>query len=136
MFILSRVGCDPQVVLDFDAELLTHEEVQAFVDDCGEVGVTFGCRRVAVIRGTPPTRTTTVSAASSSRTARAASSPGADWAPFHPQPDASAGTAYVVEGDAIGVREVRPGWVLAEYTNDAGVTTTGWIAEAALAPLP
>jgi hypothetical protein len=47
---------------------------------------------------------------------------------FHKAPDASKKQrAYVVEGNAVGVRATRGGFVQAEYVGASGKTTTGWL---------
>lgn len=57
----------------------------------------------------------------------------ADRAYFHAEPDRAARRgAYVVRGDVIGIHRRRDGWVLAEFENERGRLTRGWILETEL----
>lgn len=50
---------------------------------------------------------------------------------FSPSPGAPHGKAYLVKGDGVGVRAIKPGWVQAEFVGDTR-TSSGWLPAADL----
>ena len=54
---------------------------------------------------------------------------------FHVAPSAAKkGKAYVVKGDALGVRETKDGFVAADYRAASGKIVSGWVRESELYP--
>lgn len=55
---------------------------------------------------------------------------------FYRQPDENRQRkAFIVQDDVVGVLQTQGEWTQVEYVSDEGISTTGWVKSAALAPL-